>query len=96
MILHLVATIGSFLKQRAETFARFDHQIAARELVAPAMMQDGFTHHASEARHAIGKPSRHMPEVERQVGTSCFSHHQREAPVRIKVWLCPRAPACSS
>jgi hypothetical protein len=39
------------------------------------MLHDGLAHHASEARHAIGKPKRHMPGVERQVGTSCFSRH---------------------
>lgn len=55
----------------------------AQQFIAPIMMNDRLAHDSAQTRHAVRKPFRHVPAVQRQVRTSCFSCHERKALCRL-------------
>jgi hypothetical protein len=46
-----------------------------QQFVATVVVDNGLTDHRAKARHAIPKPSRYMPAVQRQIGAAGPAGH---------------------
>ena len=47
----------------------------AQQLVAAIVKDNRLTDDRAESGHAVGKPQRDAPAVQRQIGASCFAGH---------------------
>src|ERR1700761_5274817 len=49
----------------------------AQQFVTPVMMDDRLANHRAEPRHAMSEPGRHPAAMQRKIGASRASRHQK-------------------